>query len=108
MVEDRQHGARHEARAARALRGGGEEDDRIRAVAAVGMEVVLDRPHGGVAEVVAEPDQVERVAPVALGAPLRRADVGEELDAELHASLLEVPTQMRVRSSVEGAKSSST
>ena len=42
VVEDRQHRAGDQPRSLRALRRGGEEDDRVGAVAAIGMEIVLD------------------------------------------------------------------
>ena len=42
MVEHRQHRPGDEAHRLRALRHGGEKDDRVRAVAAVAGEVVLD------------------------------------------------------------------
>ena len=54
VVEHRQHRPGHHARGPAALRGGGQEDDRVGAVAAVSVEVVLDRADVGVAVLVAQ------------------------------------------------------
>ncbi len=82
VVEGREHRARDQAGLGRALRRGREEDDGVGAVAAVGVEVVLDRAHVGVAEVVTEAR--ERLLPVVAPRLQLRAYVGKELDAELH------------------------
>ena len=47
IVEHRQHRAGDEPDRARHRRGRAEEDQRVGAVAAIGMEIVLDRPHIG-------------------------------------------------------------
>ncbi len=84
MVEHRQHRAGDQARASRPLGGGGEEDDRVRAVAAVLVEVVLDGADVGESQRVAQGDQVETLGEVAVRRLGVGADVGEELNPELH------------------------
>ena len=53
MIEHGKHGAGQQPRFARALRGGGQEHVRVRAVAAVRLEIVLDRADLREAELVA-------------------------------------------------------
>ena len=87
IVEHRQHRPGDEARLGAAHGCRSEEHDRVGAVAAVGVEIMLDRTHVRVTEVVAFVHQRERVLPVGLGRFLGRAHVGKELDSELHQAL---------------------
>ncbi len=64
VVECREHRAGDKARGFRVLRRGSEEHHRIRAIAAVWQEVMLNRPHVAIAVTVAQPDQGQRVLPV--------------------------------------------
>src|SRR6185437_7680370 len=89
MVEDRQHRAGDEAHLPRALRGGGEEDDGIGAVAAIAVEIMLDGAHMAVAELVAELGEIEALVPIVLRRFLVRTDVRKELDTEFHNFLPE-------------------
>ena len=84
MVENRQHRPGDEADRACHRGGGAEKDEWIRAVAAVGMEIVLDRANIGKAELLGEPRKRQRLAPILVGRLLRRADRRKELNAEFH------------------------
>ena len=64
VVERRQHRPGDKPGMARALRGGGEEQEGVGAVAAVGVKVVLDRADMAVAILVAQVDQPQRLLPV--------------------------------------------
>ena len=61
-----------------------QEDQRVRAIAAVRMEVVLHRPHVGKTQLLRTLRQLQRLAPVLLGRLLAGADRRKELDAKLH------------------------
>ena len=67
MVEDWQHRAGDQPGLARALGGRGQEECRIGAVAAVRLEVVLDRPDMAEAELVEQVDECERLGEIGLG-----------------------------------------
>src|SRR5262249_9814050 len=84
MVEHRQHGPGDEARPGAAHGCSRQEHDRARAVAAVRVKIMLDRAHGGIAQRIAFRARRERVLPVRLSRLLARADIGEELDSNLH------------------------
>src|ERR1019366_4973744 len=84
MVERRDDRPGDQARLARELRGRRKEDDRARAVAAVGVKVVFDRADVRVAELVRQRDERERLAIPLRRRLLGRTDVGEELQTEFH------------------------
>ncbi len=83
MVEHRQHGARDQTHLLRALRGSGQEQQRVGRVAAVGGEVVLDHAHVRVAEVLAKLAQIERIVKIRFRRDLV-SDRREELQTEFH------------------------
>ena len=86
IVEHRQHRAGDEPDGPRDRGGGAEEDQRVGAVAAIRMEVVLHRPHAGIAELLGVLRELQRLIPILRGRFLIRADRREELDAKFHRS----------------------
>jgi hypothetical protein len=86
MVERGQDRAGDHAHARRPLGARGQEHGRVRAVATVGREVVLDHLHAVVAEGVRPLGQGQRLLEVLPGRDPVRAAVGEEADAELHGA----------------------
>jgi hypothetical protein len=60
IVEGGQHGAGDQARALRHLRRGGKEDQRVWAVAAIGVKIVLHRAHVVVAVFITQRDKLQR------------------------------------------------
>src|SRR5580692_13220352 len=84
MVEGRQHRAGDQPRLSRALRRRGEKHDRVRAVAAVIMKIMLDDPDMTEAEPVGLLGEVERFLEIRLGRFLLGPDIGKKLHAELH------------------------
>jgi hypothetical protein len=93
MIEHRQHGAGDQTHACCALRGGGQEQQRAGAVAAVMVEIMLHRTDMGEAQLVGFLGKIERLGKVLRGGLLVRANVREELDSEFHGS----PRQVRRR-----------
>src|SRR5579859_6318995 len=85
VIERRQHRAGDEPRPLSALRRGGEEDDRVGAIAAIVVEVMLDDADVRVAEAVRLFGNVERLAEILLSRAILGSHVGEELHAELHS-----------------------
>ena len=86
MIEHRQHRAGHQPKRARHRSGGAEKDERIGTVAAIGQKIVLDRAHIGEAQLLRQLRELERLAPIVVGALLIGTDGGKELDAEFHQS----------------------
>ena len=86
VVEHRQHRAGDETHRARQCRRGGKEDERVRTVAAVGQEIVLDRAHIGEAQLLGELGELECLAPILVGGLLVGTDGRKELNAEFHRS----------------------
>jgi hypothetical protein len=84
VVERRQHRTSHQACPHGALRRGSEEDDRVGAVAAVIVKVVLDDADMGETEAVGFLREVERLAEILLGRTILRPHIREKLHAELH------------------------
>ena len=64
-----------------------EKHDRIGAIAAVGLEIVLDGAHMGEAQPVRLLGNVQAVAEVIAPRLLPRRHIGKELQAELHGAL---------------------
>src|SRR6516162_11349824 len=87
MIEDGQHRARYQAGMARALCRGGQEHDRVRAIAAVVMEVMLDNTDVREAEPVASLGERQRLVKILCRRFLLGFDVRKELDAEFHGRL---------------------
>src|SRR5437764_2546601 len=85
VIERRQHRAGDEACMARPLRCRGEEHDRVGAVAAVMMEIMLDDADMAEAELVRLFGEVERFLEIGFARFLFGLHIGEELNAELHA-----------------------
>src|SRR5262249_32271535 len=77
-------GGRAGADGGRALRERRQEDDGVRRVAAIGLEIVLDRARVREPERIGFLRQRQRFGKIGVGALLRRPDAGEELHAELH------------------------
>ena len=97
LVEGGQHGAGDQPGLLRHHGCGGEKDQRIGAIAAVGMEVVLDLPDVRVAEFVGQAAQVHGFAEILLRRLLVRADAGKEVQSELHHATLPIsPLDRRV------------
>ena len=84
IVEHRQHGTRDHLRLLRPLSRGSQKHDRICAVAAIGMKVVFDRAHVGVAQFVHQATQMQSVCPVGLRRLFVRRAAGEKIKAEFH------------------------
>src|SRR5882724_5848085 len=84
MVEDGEHCSGNEAGLFAAPRGRGQEYDRVWAVAAVGVEIMLDSADVHVTEFVAHRDQLERLLPIILSGLFGRPYVGKELNTEVH------------------------
>jgi hypothetical protein len=84
VVEHRQHRAGDEAHRLRALRRGGEKDDRIGAIAAVTGEVVLDGADVPEAQCLRFFGDRKRFGVVFGGALVGMIDGGKKLYAELH------------------------
>ncbi len=86
IVEDRQHGARDQPHGVRDRRRRRQEDQRIRAIAAIRVKIVLHRPRVAEAELLSPPRERKRLIPV-LG---RRLEVwphrGKELNSEFHVT----------------------
>src|SRR5581483_6659045 len=78
--------AGHQAYVRGALRGGAQEDDRVGAGAAVGLEVVLDDADGGEAELVGALGQVQALREVLRARFLLGQERREEIDAEPHGA----------------------
>src|SRR5437762_11683556 len=95
MVEGRQYRAGDEACLPGALRRRREKHDRVRAVAAVMMKIMLDDADMAEAEPVGFLGEVERLLEIGFARFLLRPDIGEKLHAELHglhsADLLRCP-----------------
>ena len=88
VVEGRDACPGYQPRGLRALRGGREKQQRVWAVAAIVMKVVLDRADVRVAERLRALDDLEAVAVVLRRRLVLRAYVGKELHAEFHRGLL--------------------
>ncbi len=86
MIEHRQHRAGDEAHRLRALRHGGEEDDRVRAVAAVAREIVLHGARVAEAQFVGFLHDRERFRVIVGGALVGLIDRGKKLHTELHVA----------------------
>ena len=84
MIEHRQHRPGDEPHAARALRQRRQEDDRVGAVAAVAIEVMLDRARMREAELLGLRGDGEAFGKINVGALLARVDLGKKLHTELH------------------------
>jgi len=87
MVEDRQHGTRHQPRPARALRRGGEKQHRVGAVPAIVMKIMLDNADVREPEFLGLFREIERLAKVVRARFLLGPDIGKKLHAELHGYL---------------------
>jgi hypothetical protein len=86
-IERREYRASDQPHLRRALRHRSEKDQRIGAVAAIGLKVVLDLADVGVAEFIGQAREMKCLAEILLGGLLRRIDAGEEVEAELHSSI---------------------
>ena len=84
IVERRQYRAGDQPRLPRPLRRGGQEDDWVRAVAAIIMEVMLDDADMGEAEPVGLLGKVQRFPEIGFARFLLGLHIGEKLHAELH------------------------
>ena len=84
MVEDRQNRAGDQTSSARALGSGGQKKHRVRAVAAIMMEIMLDDPDVSEAEIIRLFREGERLPKILGPSLLFRLDVGKELYPELH------------------------
>ncbi len=87
VVEDRQHRPGHQPRLARPHRRRRQEHDRVGAVAAVVMKIMLDDADMAVAEPIGLFRQVQRFAEIGFRRFFIRPDVGKELHAELHGGI---------------------
>ena len=87
VVEYRQHRAGDQARRLGALGRGGEENDRVGRIAAVRVEIMLDRADMAPAVAVAKIDQPQAFVEILRAAFLLRPDTGEELHPEIHGAL---------------------
>ena len=67
VVEHRQHRAGDEPDGARDCCGGAQKYQRVGAIAAIRMEIVLDRSHVAVPKSLRQRGELQRVAPVLLG-----------------------------------------
>ena len=73
------------------LRGGGQEDQRVGAVSAIAVEIVLDDTHVPVIELIAAVNQRQAFFEILLARLLRRTHRRKKMDAEFHgATSLEV------------------
>jgi hypothetical protein len=84
MIEHRQHGAGHQPNGLRHRCCGRQEDQRIRAVSAIRVKIVLHSPHVGESKLLCVLRQLQRLTPVLLGRLLARANRRKELDAKFH------------------------
>ena len=84
MIEDGQHGASYQTGLARALGGRRQKNHRVRAVAAIMMEIMLDDPDMSEAEIIRLFRKSERLSEILCPSFLFRLDVGKELYPELH------------------------
>src|SRR5205807_6155407 len=84
VVEGRQHRTGDKPRPAWALGRRREKHDRVGAVAAVIMKIMLDDADMAEAEAVGFLGQVERLLKISFGRFLLGPDIGKELHAELH------------------------
>src|SRR5437762_7343736 len=84
MIEGRQYRAGHQPRSPCPLRRGREKHDRVRAVAAVMVEIVLDDADMAEAKPVGLLGKVERFLKILFARLLLGPDVREKLHAELH------------------------
>ena len=84
MVEGRQYRAGHQPRSPCPLRRGREKHDRVRAVAAVMVEIVLDDADMAEAQPVGFLGKVERFLEILFPRFLLGPHIGKELHAELH------------------------
>src|ERR1700751_3432059 len=110
MIEDRQNRAGDEPHRLGALRQRGEKNDRGRAVSAVPLEIVLDRPRVGEAEALGLLCNRQRFREIGRGTFLVRTDARKELHAELHSkpsaqgsATVALGTQSRSSLDVRGA-----
>src|SRR5215469_14985002 len=98
VVEDGQHGTRHQAHAARALCCGGKEQHRVGAVTAVVMKIMLDDTDMGETEALRFLYEIERVAKVFGAGFLFGPYIRKKLHAKLHAvedTLARLPVNLR-------------
>ena len=86
MIEHRQHRAGDEAHRLGALRHGGEKDDRVRAVAAVAREVVLDGARVAEAQRLGFLRDRQQFRVIVGGALVGVVDGGKKLHTELHVA----------------------
>src|SRR5947207_1578903 len=52
------------------------------------MEIMLDLAHVGIAELVAQPGEMQHIAEILLGRTLRRVEAREKIQSEFHFSPL--------------------
>ncbi len=86
MIEHRQHRSGDEPHRFRALRHGGEEDDRIGAIAAVSREIVLDGARVVKAQLVRLFGDREQFRVIVRRALVGMIDGGKKLHTELHVA----------------------
>ena len=84
IVERGQYGTSHQARVLRALRRGRQKHNRVRAVTAVSVKVMLDRADMGVAQRVAQIDGAQRFVPVIPSRFFGFGHIGEKTDSEFN------------------------
>ncbi len=84
MIEGGQYGTRHQTGLARALGGRRQKDHRVRAVAAIIMEIMLDDPDVSEAAIIRLFREGERLSEILCPSFLFRLDVGKELYPEFH------------------------
>ena len=75
---------RDEARIAGMLRSRGQKDDRVRAIAAIGLEIMFDRADMAKLERIAEINERHAIAVIPRRVDLRRIVRRKEVDAEFH------------------------
>jgi hypothetical protein len=85
VVEGRHDRAGDESHGLGARRRRRQEHDRIRAIAAITLEIMLDRTRVGVAERLGLLGDGEAFGKILRGALVARSEIGKKLYAELHA-----------------------
>src|SRR5207247_1769035 len=86
IVEHRQHRAGYKTHGLGALRSGAQENDRVGAVTAVAVEIMLDRARVAITQLVRFFRNHERLGVVVDGALVGMVDRRKELHTELHVA----------------------
>ena len=88
MIENRQDGAGNQARLPGPLRCRREEDDRVGAIPAIGVKIMLDGTDVGIAIDVGEIRQLKTLGEILRARFFLRLHTGEELHPEFHRRTL--------------------